>query len=171
MFVRNWEGIPDATNYPADLEKLGFHFNLQGQLVDGNDKFVEYHVSGDGEANERRKEAFHECVRQNVKGRLVAYNIKEIYLTGEEGTDVKGRKPNGPHVNILATDLAPLGSKSDVVIVIGERKQDLGVFSYRDLLGTPGVERGSAAGLVEKLKRIDLRGEELQVSEEMRPFP
>ena len=44
--------------------------------------------------------------------------MKEVYLSGQEGTTVTEEKPKGKHVSILATDLKVLKDKKNVIVVV-----------------------------------------------------
>ena len=157
MFARKTNGLPPDPQYPADLLELGFRVNEQGQFVKTiNGEFFDFFHTDNDRANETRKEALHECARQVVIDELAKYGVKELYLTGEDGTEVVETKPGVKHTRILATDAKALSEKKDVLVVVGEHCQDPGIWAYRTLMKEGGLTSGSAVGLVEKLQVVGL---------------
>ena len=154
MFRRLWNNLPKDPSYPADLTKLGYTLNAAGQFVkvSNPNELFQYHVTDNDRANEVHKEAMHECVRHTVLTELTALGVKEVYVHEDGVVDVK---PEGPHIGILATELAELKEKRDVVVVAGESMQDLGIWAYRALMWEPGLEGGSAVGLIRRLRAYD----------------
>lgn len=163
MFKRLWENLPKDPQYPADFDNLGYRFNAQGQLVGKNsDEFFDYFHTDNERVNDTRKEAVHESVRGRVKEELADLDVKEYYLTGHSGREIYDEKPDMKHVNILVTDREALKKKIDVILVVPDQNQDLGILTYRELLGAGGIERGSILGLVHKLQTTSLSGDEVR---------
>ncbi|KAK0362399.1 hypothetical protein LTR59_008866 [Friedmanniomyces endolithicus] len=155
MFRRTSENLPQDPCFPADLHALGYKVNELGQFVEvepaegtAADFFDFYHTDSE-RANEVRKEAMHECARKEILERLSELGVKPLFVYGQKFTQVK---PGVPYVSILATNLAVLKKKKDVLVIVNEHKQDLGIWAYRLLLWQAGIEGGSAVGMVKKLK-------------------
>ncbi|KAK0937930.1 hypothetical protein LTR29_010495 [Friedmanniomyces endolithicus] len=155
MFRRTSENLPQDPSFPADLHALGYKVNELGQFVEAEpaedkaaDFFDYYHTDSD-RANEVRKEAMQECARKEIMERLSELGVKPLFVHGKDFGKVK---PEVPHVAILATELAVLKEKKDVLVVVNEHKQDLGIWAYRLLLWQDGIDGGSAVGMVRKLK-------------------
>lgn len=167
MFVCSWDRLPKDPSYRADLGDLGYEYNNQGQFLNTQTgKFFEFFTTDNDRANDVHKEAMHECAGQQVKQELLKYDVKEIHLTGREGRDVVTEKPHIAYVNILASNIEALSKKSDVVVVIPDRNQDLGVVTYRELMRAGGIDRGSVLGLVKQLQETNLSGGDKEVSNE-----
>ncbi|KAK5131273.1 hypothetical protein LTR08_001178 [Meristemomyces frigidus] len=151
MFRRTTDNLPKDPSYPADLTSLGYKLNSESQIVeiDKPAQFFTFYATDNDRANEVHKEAMHECVRNIVLDRLAEKGVKQIYVNGD-GFVVS--KPEGPHTTILATEPSVLKEKRDVVVVVNEHMQDLGIWSYRLLMREGGINAGSAVGLVEKLQ-------------------
>ncbi|KAK3111586.1 hypothetical protein LTR53_013004 [Teratosphaeriaceae sp. CCFEE 6253] len=103
----------------------------------------------------------HECVRKEIMSRLGELGVKQLFVHKEGFGEAK---PDGPHVTILATELEALMGKKDVIVVVNEHMQDLGVWAYRMLMREPGIDGGSVVGMVKKLQAW---GSERVVSESM----
>ena len=174
MFVHTGANLPQDPDYPADLAKLGYKVNEEKQIVSISSEghfFTFYHTSNP-HANELRKEAMHESVRGLVIMELAELGVEQVYLGGEQGQEilsegVKG-KPKEKHVPILATKLEELKGKRDVVVVIGEPTEDVGIWAWRHLMKDGGIEGGSAVGLVKKLAVLGMDSTEVDFKEEMR---
>jgi len=63
-------------------------------------------------------------------------------------------KPNGkePHLSIYCTPCDILKEKKDIIVIINNGGTDLGVWSYRHLLRSGGIEGGSCVSLAKALK-------------------
>jgi len=151
MFRRTTENLPTDPHYPADLNALGFKVNESGQIVKNDtsgEHFDFYHTSSE-RANEVRKEAVHTCARKEVIERMGELGVKELFLHGEK---YERTKPKDRYVVILATELKELVGKKDVIVIVNESKQDLGMWAYRQLMREPGIDGGSAVGMIKKLQ-------------------
>lgn len=160
VYTTDWRNAP-ADAFILDLTKIGLMINANGQIVDKETgRFCDIFVSDSERFNDVYKEAIHECARKAITCELATvYNVKEVFLTGANGTDVEKHRPDEAHVTILATNLDQLKHCEDVVIVIGEHDKDLGIWSYRDIKNEPGLVDGSVVGLVKKLQEIKLGGD------------
>ena len=153
MFLRSNKELPKEPAYPASLAVLGYELNGKSQFVKvgTESEFFNYFHSDSERFNELRKEAMHECARQSMYTALAGHGITELYLTGNNGTVVKKVKPDAAHVSILTSEVSELRHKKDVIVLIGEHTQDLGVWAYRILLKEGGTVEGTAAGLAERI--------------------
>ena len=160
MFVGSNDSLPQDPQYQANLTELGYHLNDKGQFLSISNpaQFFAFFHTDNERANEKRKEAMHMCVRQIVKEELAKLGVKELFLTGEDGKSVEEVKPVGKHLPILVTEPVALKQKKDVIIVIGEQVQDLGIWAWRSLMKEGGIDDGSAVGLVKKLQDMRLDG-------------
>ncbi|KAK5717165.1 hypothetical protein LTR15_009054 [Elasticomyces elasticus] len=156
MYRRTSDNLPQDPTMPANLQALGFQVNGDNQFVkSGNSsgkpvEFFDFYHTNNERANEVRREAIHECARKEVIAQLGKLGVKQVFMKGEQFLDMR---PEGPHVAILATDLDVLKYKKDVVVVVNEHMQDLGIWAYRMLMREPGIDGGSAVGLVKKLQK------------------
>ncbi|KAI6805700.1 hypothetical protein KC367_g1691 [Hortaea werneckii] len=151
MFRRTEHNLPQDPDFPADLHALGFKINEHGQFVkiDDPSTFFDFYHTDNERANEVRKERLHECVRQSVLSSLASQDVKQLYVFSESCSEAK---PEGQHTSILTTELEKLKTKQDVVVIINEHMQDLGIWAYRLLMREAGIEGGSAVGLMKKLQ-------------------
>jgi hypothetical protein len=172
MFVHTGENLPQDPKYGADLEKLGYKVDENKQIVsiDRAHHFIYFFTSSD-RANERRKEAMHDCARGLVKEELAELGVVEAFLGGEKGKEVLGvgpkEKPKAKHLPILVTEPEELRKKRDVIVVIGEPSEDVGIWAWRHLLTNGGIEGGSAVGLVKKLAVLGMGSTEADIREKM----
>jgi len=151
MFRRLSHHLPKDPSYNANLDDLGFTLTPDGRFVkkDDTDSFFDFFHTDNERANEVRKEAMHGCARSVVLSQLAEVGIAQLYVHDGGFARVK---PDSPHVTILTTELGALSAKRDVIVVIGESMQDLGVWAYRILMREGGVQQGSAVGLANKLR-------------------
>ncbi|KAI6817484.1 hypothetical protein KC327_g14348 [Hortaea werneckii] len=151
MFRRTEQNLPQDPDFPADLHALGFKINEHGQFVkiDAPNTFFDFFHTDNERANEVRKERLHECVRQSVLSSLASQDVKQLYVFGGSCSEAK---PEGQHTSILTTQLEKLKTKQDVLVIINEHMQDLGIWAYRLLMREAGIEGGSAVGLMKKLQ-------------------
>ena len=174
MFIHTGENLPQDPDYPADLAKLGYEVNKEKQIVSISPEqhfFTFFHTSS-VRANEIRKEAMHESVRGLVMMELADLGVVQVYLGGDKGKEILGVGAEGKlkekHLPILATKLEELKGKRDVVVVIGEPTEDLGIWAWRHLMTDGGIEGGSAVGLVKKLAVLGMDSTEIVYKEEMK---
>lgn len=171
MFVHTGENLPQDPRYAADLAKLGYKVDENKQIVsmERAHHFIYFHTSSD-RANEKRKEAMHHCARGLVKQELAELGVVEVFLGGEKGREILGvgpkEKPKVKHLPILISEPENLRKKRDVIVVIGEPSENIGIWAWRHLLTSGGIEGGSAVGLVKKLialgmdsTGVDFKGE------------
>ena len=132
-FVHTGKNLPADPAFVAKLEALGYKGNENGEFVEiaNPSKHYTFLHSNNDRANVMRKEAMHTAVREEVKKELAEFGVKEIYLSGDEGTEIKVVKPAAKHISILASNLEELATKKDVVVVIQEHTQDPGIWAWR----------------------------------------
>ena len=53
---------------------------------------------------------------------------------------------------ILATELEELVGKKNVIVIVNESKQELGMRAYHKLMYVPGIDARSAVGMVKELQ-------------------
>lgn len=79
--------------------------------------------------------------------RLAALGIKELYLP-----TLSSKKPDGPHIPILAPNADVLKTRKRVIVVINDDTyQDLGILAYRELQREGGVNGGTIVNFVKGL--------------------
>ncbi|KAF2162997.1 hypothetical protein M409DRAFT_26445 [Zasmidium cellare ATCC 36951] len=154
---------PTMEQFGPYLGELGFQVTDDNQIRGIHDnKFFDYFYSESDDLNNRRKETVHEAVREIIASTLAKYDIVPVHVVG---TQTYMNKPEAPHVTLLATAIGKLAEKKDVIVVIGEAGggssgQDAGIWAYRSLMREGGLEKGSAVGLTEMLRKM---GKELKV--------
>lgn len=152
MFRRRDHDLPQGAHFDHDLAKLGLTVTKDLEFVNiTNGKHFEYYITDSDRYNEVRKEAVHTAARERMVAELVAEGMQEVYLCGD-GTEVHAQKPDAPHVKILTTRLEELRGKTDVIVLVGEHNQDMGVFAYRSFMRHDGMKGASAVGLLKKCK-------------------
>lgn len=90
------------------------------------------------------------CVRKIVRERLIELGLDVLRLP-------IGAKQDENHVPILVSK--NLKMKKRIVILFGERSQDLGVFSFRTI-GEDGINIGSAVNMVNAILNHSATGRE-----------
>lgn len=153
MYRRKGVNLPADPTFTADLKELGFEVNVHGQIVSiaSPHQFYEYYYSPVEGVNEARKSALHEAIRKLVLSELASLGVKQAFLSGENGTTITEDKPDGPHAVILTSDMALLKEKRDIIVVVNDHVQDLGIWSFRVLEKEGGIDQGSAVGLAKQL--------------------
>lgn len=161
MFVRNNTNLPSDPHYPTtSFSALGYEINPDGQIVSIKPphNHFPFFLTDNDRANHVHKEAMHACARDVITRDLATLGIKTLYLFGDRGREMTGEKPTlgtGSFTRVLATEPEALRRKKDVLVVIGERTQDVGIWAYRSLMREGGTEAASAVGLVKKLAQLD----------------
>ncbi len=155
MFVRSNENLPEDPEYPADLTKLGYKLTDNGEFVkisdpEGENKHFTFFITNNDRTNEVHKEAMHEAVREVIKGTLSSeFGVRELFLVGEAGDEQAGGvKPKGKHMVVVTTDPETLKKKNDVIVVVGEPNQDMGIWAYRLLMREGGIDGGKSSHLL-----------------------
>ncbi|KAF2773823.1 hypothetical protein EJ03DRAFT_304383, partial [Teratosphaeria nubilosa] len=146
-FVRLGTNLPQDPSYPANLTDLGYTLNDKGQIVrTGTDQefFLYYHTDND-RANEVHKEAMHETLRAVVEDQV--YKLGMQYLHCREDTFGEGKPSDKATIPILVTGVDKLKTKKDVIVIVGEHTQDLGIWSYRLTMNEGGIDAGTAVKL------------------------
>lgn len=145
--------IPGDTVFADSLDGLGLSLTDELRMVETETgkHFENFHTNNE-RYNAVRKEAVHAAVRAKVNEHAVAEGMQHSFICGD-GTQIQESKPEGPHVAILTTNIEELREKEDVIILVGEHSQDLGLFAYRSLLRHGGMNESSAVGLVKKINQ------------------
>ncbi|EMC98049.1 hypothetical protein BAUCODRAFT_67235, partial [Baudoinia panamericana UAMH 10762] len=158
MFRRRDNNLPRDPKWPADFQALGFHVNEPCQIVKMSvtegaaAEYFDFFHSDNERSNQTRKEAIHECARGAVVLKLAEVGVKPLHLAMETFEE---QMPEMPHVTILATELDALKGRKDVIVVVNESTQDLGIWAYRLLMREGGIDEGSAVGLMKNLRGWD----------------
>lgn len=139
MFARLNTNLPQEPIYPKTLTGLGYNLDSTGHFKKVSDgTYFPYHNTSNERVNDLHREAMHHCARQVMKQAAAEYDVVEVYLGGEKGDEVFVVKPEGKHATILTTRVEELAKRRNVVVVVGEQTQDLGVWSWRSLMGEGG---------------------------------
>nr|POE90092.1 hypothetical protein CFP56_20559 [Quercus suber] len=160
MFRRIAHRLPQDPVFPATLEKLGLRVTEDLHFVDAlTGKHIDNFVSDNERYNDVRKEAMHAATRRQMIAEASKQGMQEIYICDEidanGGARLAETKPEGKHITILTTKLEQLRKRNDVIILIGERNQDLGVFAYRSFMRHGGMYGASAVGLIKLLNAMN----------------
>ncbi|KAJ4386292.1 hypothetical protein N0V93_009185 [Gnomoniopsis smithogilvyi] len=147
MFRRRWSGLPEDPDFPADLEKLGYFVNEEDEIRSITDPkfYFDYFISKSMRYNDRQRFAFTLAVQDLVHARLTSAPHHFTKLALPLQTPL-----TRPHTPIF---LSPnLNHKKRVLVLFGERDQDLGVLAHRVLGGKGGVNEGSVVSIVKALR-------------------
>jgi hypothetical protein len=154
MFRRLSSSLPKDPLIPKDLAALGYFINEDDQIrqIKHPDQKYQYQVNRNERVNEMHKEAMNSCIQSIVLDRLNDLHLEKVRLP-------LGASSTHEHVPILVSK--DLRQKKRVIIVFGERNQDLGIFSYR-VIGNDAINQGSAVDFVTAVNQIpeieDTRG-------------
>ena len=161
MFRRLSNTLPKDFAFPADLEQLGYFINESDQIrmIRKPEQRYQYVINKNERVNEAYKQAMisksaveasrlrgmaadynalSACIRRIVLSRLRALGLQHLRLP-------IGAAANENNVPILVS--SDLSQKKRVLVLLTERNQDLGIFSYRTI-GDEGINKGSAVDLV-----------------------
>lgn len=158
MFRPTQNSLQEDYQFPcfkAELETLGFVINSDDQIRSITDplKTFDYRHTNNELVNDVRREALHECIRNEITNRMIRHGIPPLYLP-----HLSPLKPaSGKSVPIYATPLDDLKSKKRIIVIINHEDQDLGVWAYRIIKGEGGVDAGSASGFVKTIRHRLLR--------------
>jgi hypothetical protein len=158
-FRRTNTNLPKDVEFPADLAKLGFKIAIGGCVVDNNNpkNFFEFEKYEKYETNQRRYNAMHKAVRREVHEVLACMGVAPVYidqLDDKRSHHVSGKKPKTPSMKILASPgFSPFEHK-ELYLIIGDSKQDLGIWSRKTVLTEGGLNNGSATGLIAALRDV-----------------
>ncbi|KJZ75208.1 hypothetical protein HIM_05402 [Hirsutella minnesotensis 3608] len=140
MFRRHWSGLPKDPSFSSDLKSLGYFINEDDEVrsIENPGYYFKFFLNRNARVNARQRFAFDQALEREIHERLEARGLQKVRLP-------LGARPDEPHVPVLTS--AGLGSKSHVVIVVGEPSQDLGVLALRVVNGPGGIDKGSAGQL------------------------
>lgn len=156
MFRRLEDSLTADSVYPEDLKELGYLITPEHkirQIKDPKQKF-KFRVTNNERHNEMRGEAMNNILREEVMNRMkdlgyVLVNVPPFTI----------EKPEFPHLPILSTHPDELKAKKRVIIIVGDEQEDLGIWSWRDMLGSSddseqeGIEFGSCINFARELKK------------------
>ncbi|KAK3674339.1 hypothetical protein LTR78_005808 [Recurvomyces mirabilis] len=145
-----------ATN--VTLASLDFVMNENRHFVKANtatgngpEEYFNFFHTDNERSNEVRGEAMHAQIKKSMLSELKKLGITEVFI--HEGA-CQATKPSGPHATILASEPRVLKTLKDVIVIVNEHKQDLGVLAYRALAREGGLDVGSVFGLASKLSAV-----------------
>jgi hypothetical protein len=158
-FRRTSADLPKDVEFPADLAKLDFKVNADGRIVEIHNakEFFKFEKYDKYDTNQRRYNAMHQAVRAKAHKILASMGIAPVYidLTDDmKSHHVGGKKPVAPSMKILASPGFSQFDDKELYLIIGDSKQDLGIWSRKTVLTEGGIEHGSAIGLVAALRGI-----------------
>ncbi|KAK5164356.1 uncharacterized protein LTR77_010052 [Saxophila tyrrhenica] len=162
MFVRTDKDLPVDPSYPADLTQLNYKLDDKGEFVkitnpEGPNKHFTFFISSSDRVNEVHKEATHTAVREIIKGELSKFGVRELFLAGGGGDEVLGGvQPKDKHMVVMTSDVEVLKEKNDVIVIVGELNQDMGVWAWRSCMREGGINGGSVVGMMKKLQALDM---------------
>lgn len=138
MFRRLEANLPQEPSYPSTLAALDYKLE-DGQFIKVSDgTFFPYHSTSNERVNDLHREAMHSAARHAVAKAAGEHGVIELYLSGADGSVMSVVKPEGKHVKIMCTELERLRECRNVVVVVGEMGQDLGIWAYRELMNEGG---------------------------------
>lgn len=163
MFRRLPHTLPKDPTFPTDIKLLGYFINEHDQVrqIKNPDQKYQFGVNRNDRFNDVYKEAMNgnytrtspirqklsnlhrlACIRHIVKQRMDDLGFQTLRLPlGAAETD--------NHVPVWVS--AGISTKKRVIVIFGERNQDLGVFSYR-VIGDEGIGIGSCLNLVKAIQ-------------------
>jgi hypothetical protein len=158
-FRRTSTNLPKDVEFPADLTQLGFKVNADGRIVEIHNakEFFKFEKYGKYDTNQRRYNAMHQAVRAKAHEILASMGISPVYIDLTDDVrshHVGGKKPVAPSMKILASPGFSQFDDKELYLIIGDSKQDLGIWSRKTVLTEGGINHGSAIGLVAALRDI-----------------
>jgi hypothetical protein len=153
-FRRSDVNIPKEVTFPEDLSKLGFTITAAGLVVEkATGKFFEFQKYAEHTTNQQRYNTIHKAVRKEVYGALSAMGVKDLYFHEDPNTNFQyavREKPASPSIRIVTND--DLNKRKELYLVVGDSKEDLGVFSRKAMMTEYGVFHGTVLGLVRRVR-------------------
>ncbi|KAK4555292.1 hypothetical protein LTR86_007588 [Recurvomyces mirabilis] len=147
-----------AASTNITLASLGFVMNENHQFVKANiaagngpEGYFNFFHTDNERSNEVRREAMHAQIKKSMLSELKKLGITEVFI--HEGA-CQVAKPSGPHATILASEPGLLKTLKDVIVIVNEHKQDLGILAYRALAREGGLDVGSVFGVASKLSAV-----------------
>jgi hypothetical protein len=149
-FRRTSADLPKDVEFPADLAKLGFKVNADGRIVEIHNakEFFKFEKYDKYDTNQRRYSAMHQAVRAKAHKILASMGIAPVYidLTDDmKSHHVGGKKPVAPSMKILASPGFSQFDDKELYLIVGDSKQDLGIWSRKTVLTEGGIEHGRSA--------------------------
>lgn len=154
-FRRTDVNIPQEVIFPEDLNKLGFTVNAAGQVIDKvTGEFFKFEKYANHSTNQQRYNAMHKTVRKEVYHTVSTMGgVTDLYFCPDPLTkkqQVLASKPASPSIRILSSP--DLSKCKEIYVVVGDSKQDLGMFSRKAMLTEDGLFNGTVLGLVGTLR-------------------
>jgi hypothetical protein len=145
--------VPREPQHPSTLAAFNFRYQ-DGHFLSNHDNSHFSHFATDNDRyNDSRREAFHSAVRAHLTQVLEQeYGLVSLKLRAADVLGDEPEKSHRPYVNIMCTTPGQLKLKRDVVVVVGETGQDAGIWAWRYVQREGGVEKGTVAGLVSRLR-------------------
>jgi hypothetical protein len=81
-----------------------------------------------------------------VSKRLSRLGIRRLYLP-----QLTYDKPHDPHIAVLAPPVDVLKTRKQIVVIINDSAQDLGILAYRQLQQEPGLNGGSIINFIKAI--------------------
>lgn len=161
-FRRTDVNIPKQVTFPESLSKLGFTITPAGLVVDkATGKFFEFQKYAEHTINQQRYNAIHKAVRKKVYGALSVKGVTDLFFAEDPNTDSQSavhEKPAFPSIRILSSPLGDLTKCKELYLVVGDSKEDLGVFSRKAMMREEGLFHGTVLGLVEIVRGAAVPG-------------
>jgi len=159
MFRLKASGLPDDPIFPESLDALGYTINDADEIVSKqySKEHFRFYSNQNARYNELRREAFHTAIRKIVIDRLRERDIFPLHLP-QLTTD----KPElEPHTTILTTKIGELLEKDLIIVINLCDRDDLGIFSWRTVAKSGGINAGSVIGFVDEvIARCSKQGRE-----------
>jgi len=169
-FRRSDVNIPKEVTFPENLSKLGFTITPAGLVVDKQTgKFFEFQKYAEHTTNQQRYNTVHKAVRKKVYGVLSPMGVNNLYFHEDPNTNAQyavREKPASPSIRILTN--GDLNKRKELYLVVGDSKEDLGVFSRKAMMTEHGVFHGTVLGLVKTVRDAAMpsgSGVEAKISE------
>lgn len=151
-FRRTDTGLPEDVGFPVNLAELGLRRDLRGRYVqiDDEDQFDYYDHYTIKSLNDKRHEAVHEAIRNDVYDILDKMNIKLIYAHDKGVSATSEITEEKPKIKMLHGGYG--ATAKEVYVIVGDSRRELGIFS-RMVTDTEGGSReGTVLGVVKALQ-------------------
>jgi hypothetical protein len=162
MYRRAGNTIPEDVSFPTHLPELGLKRDLRGLYVqiEDEDEFDYYEHFDTKEMNDKRHEAVHEAIRDDVYGMLSKIGINTIYAHGKEISTAGKIAEEKPKIKMLyggfgaddETDTNDTNDTKEVFVFIGDSRRELGIFSRLITSTAGGPREGTVLGVAQALR-------------------
>ena len=154
-FSRTDFDLPEDVSFPADLTELGLKRDLRWRYVqiDNEDEFDEYDIYPSKEINDKRHEAVHEAIRNDVYGLLGNMGIKQIYVHDKDVSVTSEIPEQKPKIKMLYGGFEGVEhSSNEIYVIVGDTRRELGIFSRLITDTAGGPLEGTVLGVAKKLQ-------------------